>query len=166
MNRISRIFTRSRIARIFAGFACAIAISEGVLAQTDPLIGTWTFNPARSTVSQGQIPRGGTITYQGAESEHSATAEMIDAQGRPSRVVFTHVYDGQPHPTAGAAYFDASAYTRLNPSTIIFTRMKDGKLAGVGSGVVSQDGKTLTFTGTGASAYGERGNYTLVFEKR
>lgn len=165
MNPIERAVPRTAIIRLLAGFACAIAISGGVLAQTDPLIGTWTFNAARSTVSQGQVPRGGTITYQGRDSEHSATAEMIDAQGRPSRVVFTHVYDGQPHPTAGAAFFDASAYTRLDPRTIIFTRMKDGKLTGVGTGVVSQDGNTLTFTGTGASAYGERGNYILVFEK-
>ena len=60
-----------------------------------------------------------------------------------------HIYDGQPHPSTGSPDFDASAYTRVDANTIIWGRFKGGKLVAVGTGVVSQDGKTWTTTTTG-----------------
>jgi hypothetical protein len=37
---------------------------------------------------------------------------------------------------------DASAYVRVDANTVIFSRFKAGKFLAVGTGVLSQDGKT------------------------
>jgi hypothetical protein len=72
----------------------------------------------------------------------------------------------QPHPTTGSPLFDASAYARLDTNTFVFTRMKAGKLVGVGTAVVSQDGKTWTVTQTGVDANGRPANSVAVYEKQ
>jgi hypothetical protein len=77
-----------------------------------------------------------------------------------------HIYDGLPHPTTGTPDIDASIYTRPDANNIIFARMKEGKLVGVGSGVVSPDGRTLTVTGSGAGGGGLRGSYLLIYDKQ
>jgi hypothetical protein len=51
-----------------------------------------------------------------------------------------HIYDGTPHPSTGSQTIDASAYARVDANTVIFTRLKAGKLVATGTGVVSQDG--------------------------
>jgi hypothetical protein len=80
--------------------------------------------------------------------------------------VFVHIYDGQPHPTTGLPVFDASAYTRLDANTFVFTRLKARKLVGVGTAVVSQDDKTWTVTQTGADANGRLANSVAVDDKQ
>ena len=163
---ISTSVARRIIISVLASFVFAVASTQSSYAQTDPVNGAWGLNIARSTIPAGQAQRGATLTYQGTAANKTATNESVDAQGRPSRVVFTHIYDGQPHPTTGSPDIDASAYTRLNANTIIFTRMKEGKLAGIGSIVVSPDGRTLTVTGNGVGGGGLQGNYVLVYEKK
>jgi hypothetical protein len=77
-----------------------------------------------------------------------------------------HIYDGQPHPTTGSPAFDASAYTRVDPNTFVFSRLKAGKLVGAGTGVLSQDGKTWTVTQAGTDANGRPLNSIAVYDKQ
>jgi len=159
------IISRRLMVSVLAG--CVLVLSEGVYAQTDPITGTWSLNVSKSDLPAGQAPRSQTITYQGTGDNKTATTETVDTQGKQARATFIHIYDGQPHATAGSPDTDASAYTRLNPNTVIFTRMKSGKLAGVGNIVVSSDGKTLTVSGTGASGVGGLpATYAAVYDKR
>jgi len=161
------IVARRVIVSILAGFIFAMGMSQGVYAQSDPISGTWSLNAAKSTFPPGQAPRSQILTYQGTGASKTATAETVDAQGKQARSVFIHIYDGQAHPTTGSPDTDASAYTHIDASTIIFTRMKAGKLAGIGSIVASPDGRTLTVSGTGASGVGgNQANYVVVYEKR
>jgi hypothetical protein len=66
----------------------------------------------------------------------------------------------------GSPDFDASAYTRVDANTLLFTRLKAGKLVGIGTLVVSQDGKTETGTLTGIEANGRFYNNILVYDKQ
>ena len=95
-----------------------------------------------------------------------STAQGIDAQGNTTTVVFMHIYDGMPHPTTGSPVYDASAYTRVDGSTLIVARFKAGKLVQIGTLVVSQDGKTLTGPSTGTQANGQLGNTILVYDRQ
>jgi hypothetical protein len=88
----------------------------------------------------------------------------IDAQGNPTTGVLMHIYDGQAHPSTGSPYFDASAYTRVDANTVIFSRSKAGKLVMIGTNVVSPDGKTLTVTSTVTAGRG--GTDIAVFDKQ
>jgi hypothetical protein len=76
------------------------------------------------------------------------------------------INDGQTHPTTGSPDFDASAYTRVDANTWIFTRMKAGKVVGVGTSVLSQDGRTCTNTFRGIDAAGQPMNYVQVYDKQ
>jgi hypothetical protein len=77
-----------------------------------------------------------------------------------------HIDDGMPHPTTGSPLYDASAYTRADGNTWITARFKAGKLVEIGTRVLSQDGKTMTFTATVSQANGQLGNAILVYDKQ
>jgi hypothetical protein len=144
------------------GLAVATALPQTGFAQSSPLIGTWKLNLDKSKFSPGPPPRSATVTYTQDGPNIRLTAQQIDAQGNPTTVVFMHIYDGQPHPSTGSPVFDASAYTRVDANTIIFTRLKAGKLLATGTLVVSQDGKTGTVTTTGTVP----GNGIAVYDKQ
>jgi hypothetical protein len=115
--------------------------------QSSPLIGTWQLNLAKSKFS-GPAPRSLILNYTQDGQNIRNTVQSIDAQGNPRTTVLMHVYDGQPHPSTGSPDYDASAYTRTDANTVIFNRLKAGKLVAIGTGVVSQDGNTFTVTET------------------
>jgi hypothetical protein len=135
-------------------------------AQSSPVIGTWKLNLDKSKYNPGPPLRSATLNYTQDGQNIRSTAQVIDGQGNSATVVFLHIYDGQPHPTTGSADYDASAYTRVDANTIIISRLKAGKLVSVGTGVVSQDGKTFTVTETGIDANGRPDSSILVLDKQ
>jgi hypothetical protein len=118
-------------------------------AQSNPMIGTWKLNLDKSRFSPGTAPRSATLNYQQDGQNFRNTGETIGAQGNSTTTVWLHIYDGQPHPTTGVSDYDASAYTRVDANTLIFSRFKAGRLIATGTIVVSPDGKTETVTTTG-----------------
>jgi hypothetical protein len=145
-----------------------LAVSTGLprvgLGQTN--LGTWKLNLAKSTYSPGPAPRSGTLTFQGAGQTLTDTAEGIDAEGKPTKGVFIHIYDGKPYATTGAPGIDSTAYTRVDANIVKFTRMNAGKVVQTGFHVVSSDGKALTVITTGADANGREMNNIAVYEKQ
>lgn len=151
---------------ILAGFVLSAASSQTVIAQSDPLIGTWKFNPAKSKYSPGPTPLSNTMHYEAVGQGFRDTVSGVDAQGRPTTSVFTMIYDGKFYPTAGVTGYDSSAFTRIDDYTVIYVRMLAGKVVGTGTRVLSRDGKTLTFTGVGVNANGKAYNNISVMEKQ
>lgn len=169
MNGIS---IRSRMSwRTFGAGLAVLALLATLpgpgLAQTNPLVGTWRLDVLRSTYIPGPAPRSGTLTFQRAGENLIATNEGVTSQGDATRFVFMHTYDGEPHPTTGSPdVLDASAYARVDGNTVIFTRMKAGKLIAVGTQVLSPNGRTLTFTTNGIDANGQALRTVTVYEKQ
>ena len=94
------------------------------------------------------------------------TVEGIDAEGKPTKAVFIHIYDGKQYPTTGVPGIDSSAYTRVDANIVKFTRMNAGKVVQTGSHVVSSDGKALTVITSGTDASGREINNVAVYEKQ
>jgi len=140
------------------------AMPQSGFAQTN--IGKWKLNLAKSTYSPGPAPKGGSLNFEGEGQNLKDTSEGIDAEGRPTRAVFIHIYDGKPHPTTGLPCIDSSAYTRVDANVVKFTRMNAGKVVQTGSHVVSSDGRTLTVITTGTDANGREINNVAVYEKQ
>ena len=143
-----------------------IALPQVSFAQSNPLLGTWKLNLDKSKYSSGTAPRSLTLTYQQDGQNFKNTSQGIDARGNPTTGVLMHIYDGQPHPSTGSPDYDATAYTRVDANTLIWSRFKGGKLVAVGTGVLSQDGKTwsTTTTGTGNTVGAMTG--IAVFDKQ
>jgi hypothetical protein len=151
---------------ILLGMALASACPRHVDAQTnDPLNGTWILNAAKSTFPRGgPAPKSQILTIEGTGATKKVVSDTIDAQGRQARQIVMHIYDGQPHPVSGSPYFDALAYTRIDANNIVFTRMRGGKLTGIGSFLVSSDGKSFTTNLIGIDDAG--GKYGLFFDRK
>src|SRR3954466_10276010 len=82
------------------------------LTQSNPWLGMWKINLAKSTYAPGQAPRSSTYNFQGAGANLTNTVDTVDAAGNSTKGVNMHNYDGQPHPGSGNPSVDARSYTR------------------------------------------------------
>lgn len=152
---------------MLASVLFAIAVSPQVtFSQSDPMIGTWQLNLAKSKFSPGPPPRSLSHTLQGEGENRKFTTASVNAAGIPGGIATMHIYDGMPHPSTGSPNFDATAYTRIDANTIILSRLKAGKLVQVETVVVSADGKTWTATRLGIDANGRQINDIAVYDKQ
>ena len=165
MNRRS---TLALTTMALLGLAVATALPQTGLAQSNPLIGTWKLNLAKSKYIGAPPPRSQTLTFAGEGENFTNNVEAVDAQGQAIKTMFIHIYDGKPHPTTGVAggLYDSSAYTRIDANTVNFVRLKDGKAVQTGWAVVSGDGKTYTVTTGGTGPNGQAISTVGVFEKQ
>jgi hypothetical protein len=163
MNRrsILSLTTMTLLALVFA-----MALPQPGLAQSNPWLGMWKLNLAKSTYAPGQTPRSSTYNFQGAGSNLTNTVETVDAAGGSIKTVNPHVYDGQIHPITGNPDVDTRMYTRVDANTVISASMKAGKLVQVTTIVLSQDGRTITTTVRGTNAAGKEVNQVAVYEKQ
>jgi len=142
-----------------------IAFSHPGFAQSDPLIGTWKLNLTKSKFDPGPPPQSSAMHYERAGQGFRDTVTGVDARGRATTSVFMMIYDGKLYPTTGVIGYDASAFTRVDDHTVTYIRTLSGKVVATGTRVLSRDGKTLTFTGTGTSANGRQHN-VAVYDKQ
>ena len=163
---------RRNILLIAVGFTslclAATALPGIGIAENNPLIGTWKLNLEKSKYSPGPAPRSLTLNFVADGANLTNTAEGIDAEGKATKTVFAHIYDGKPHPTTGVAggQYDSSTYTRIDAQTVNWVRSKDGKTVLTGSNVLSADGKTFTVTTDGTGPNGQPIHSVAVFEKQ
>jgi hypothetical protein len=129
------------------GIIVAIGLTLPAFGQgVDPLIGTWKLNLEKSQFPFPP-PKSQTLTFVMGGQNIINTAEGVGGDGKPFKVVFQHIYDGQPHPTTGTELYDSSAFTRIG-NTINIARYKDGKMVQLVQGVIVP-GKTITFSAGG-----------------
>ena len=155
---------RTLMTMALLGMAILAASSQVALAQTN--LGTWKLNLAKSNYSPGPAPRSGTFTFQADGQNLRNISEGIDAEGKPTRAVFIHIYDGKPYPTTGAVGYDSSAYTRVDANVVKFSRINSGKSVQSGLHVVSSDGKALTVITIGTGPNGREINNVAVYDKQ
>ena len=161
MNR--RTFTTAALLSLVV----ATALPQAGLGQSDPRIGTWKLNLAKSKYSPGPPPRSNTVIYEAVGQGLRARAEGIDAQGNPTKVDFGVLsVDGKSNPIIGSPAYDAASSKQVNPSTIESTRTKAGRVVQTTTQVFSADGKSFTFTVTGVDERGQQINNVSVWEKQ
>jgi hypothetical protein len=165
MNRRSML-SLTTMALLSLAVAFAAALPQAGLAQSNPWLGMWNLNLAKSTYAPGQAPRSSTYNFQGDGANLTNTIEGVNAAGNPTKQVAMHIYDGQPHPVTGSPDVDARSYTRVDANTLITASTKAGKLVQVTTLVLSQDGKTITTTVRGVNAAGQQVNQVAVYEKQ
>jgi hypothetical protein len=137
--------------------------NPGGTAGVDPLIGTWKLNLAKST-STAPLLRSATQTWTREGQTLIDTAEGVDAQGQPFKVVFRHIYDGMPHPTTGSPNYDSTTYTWIG-NTINWVRFKQGTAVEVGQAVIVPD-KSYTITVEGINANNQPYRNVGVFDRQ
>src|SRR5215831_2138251 len=164
-----------RIPKIFIGVGgvvaslavCLFATSSLTsFAQTDPFIGTWKLNLAKTKYSPGPPQQSGTVTYEAVGQGYKIIVKGTDAEGKPINSQFTGNFDGKDYPVSGNTDQDMTTMRRIDAYKIEFTRKKVGNVVATVTSVVSKDGKTRTVTEKGVNAKGEKFSNIVVYDKQ
>jgi hypothetical protein len=143
-----------------------VALPANLPAQaTNPFIGTWQLNRARSQYRRGTAPQSETLSIQSAGKGIRVTASGEDAQGNPISTSYTAAYDGKDYPVSGAPGYDAVSLRRVNTYSVSGTRKRVHKVVQTFTLTVTRDRKTVTLTTDGTDAAGQRFHSVAVFVK-
>jgi hypothetical protein len=160
---------QKRIAVVLVALAALLAASSTAQAQsTDPWMGTWKVNLAKSTYKPGPKPTvAGTVKMEPMASGFKTTIDATNPQGQPTHTETVGKFDGKDNPVTGApAPNSTSAYKRINGRTFEVLGKVDAKPTVTTRVVISTDGKTLTATQTGKNTQGENVNNVIVADKQ
>jgi hypothetical protein len=135
-----------------------------VLAQaTNPLVGTWTLNVAKSKAPF----KSGTTIVEAVGEGIKFTVDLVGTDGIKTHWEFTANYDGKDVPVTGnSPYGDTVAVTRVNPRTTRSVAKYGGKVTTTHTIVVSADGKTRTATARGTDKAGKPVDSVSFYEKQ
>lgn len=145
-----------------------IGLASAALAQsTNPHVGTWKINLAKSKYSPGPAPKSATTKIVAAGQGVTATIDSVDGDGTVRHYTYTANYDGKDAKITGNnANADTTALTRVNATTVRSINKKAGKITVTQTAVVSADGKTRTVTTTGTNAQGQKVNNVAVYDRQ
>jgi hypothetical protein len=133
---------------------------------SDPRVGTWKLNGAKSKYSPGPAPQSLTVKVESAGLGEKVTAEFVNADGTRTTTQYTATFDGKDYPLTGSQIADTVSLKRIDARTTERTDKKGDKVAQTLKRVVSQDGKTMTVTTKGTNAQGQAVNNVVVFDKQ
>jgi hypothetical protein len=147
-------------------FAMLLA-ADNALAQSNPLIGTWKTNPAKSKALLGgpgiqqtvkyELVSGGAIKY---------TSDRVGSDGTKTRNEFTAFLNGSTTPYLGVAGRDAIKINKINPRTFQVSYLNGGQVVQMNYWIVSPDGKTLTTVSTGVASDNSVYSRVVVADKQ
>jgi hypothetical protein len=118
---------------------------------SDPLIGTWKLNVAKSRFS-GPVPQSQIRTYEVAPKGLIVTTITIDSLGKTSTNSFSAQYDGTAFPVTGIAGATEMALRRVDERTATISLTHAGKVIANAERVISPDSRTMTITYEGSEA--------------
>ena len=136
--------------RTLAFAAVAVLSVTGLLAETNPMIGTWKLNPAKSKYDPGTAPKSQTATITASGEGIKNVTKGVAADGSSIAYGYTAAsLDGKEYPLTGSGTpsgGDTISVKRVDANTFDSTIKKGGKLAQTTHAVYSKDGKSRTLT--------------------
>jgi hypothetical protein len=149
--------------------ALAVLASSVLMAQDNPLVGTWKLNIAKSKYSPGPPPQSQTRTVEAQGTGIKVRIEGTAADGSRVAYGYTANFDGKDNPISGIGApngADTVALRRINSTTIEVTNKKAGKVLVTLRVIVSKDGRVTTIAGKGTNGNGQAVNNATVYEKQ
>jgi hypothetical protein len=112
---------------------------------SDPFVGTWVLDVARSTFDPGPPLKSDTtkITDAGNGALHQVV-DIVDGDGTATHMEFTFALDGKEVPVTGGSGSDTVSASRPHPRTVKYVFRTAGKWSATGTFAVSKNGKTTT----------------------
>jgi len=132
--------------------------------QTNPNIGTWKLNEAKSKFA-GKA-RNHTVVYEAAGDQTKVTVDGVDESGAAIHNEWTGKFDGKDYALTGDSTADMRSYRMINSRTLSMTIKKGGKTVTTGRIVVSADGKTRTVTTTTTDEKGKKVTNIGVYDRQ
>ena len=136
---------------ILITLALCFAATTVVMAKTNPHMGTWKLNEAKSKIAAGAA-KNHTVVYEAAGDDTKVTVDGVDGDGNATHNEWTGKFDGKCYAVTGDATSDQRCYRVVNNHTMQLTGKKEGKVTVTGRIVVSANGKMRTVTTSGTDA--------------
>ncbi len=150
---------------VVLGSALLVAPATG--QPSDPWIGTWKLNLAKSKYSPATPPKSSTVTVLAAEGGFKQTVDTVPGTfGLPTHSEVFAKFDARDTPVSGNPNADTSAYRKIDGRSYEVVSKKGGKVTLTSQVIISADGKTRTVTQTGTDAQGRAVKNTLVYDKQ
>ena len=143
----------------------AAIVSAPAFAQSNPVVGTWKLNVAKSKYIGSPMPKEMTRTVETAGDSVKYTYAGTATDGSSISYSFIVKYDGKDYPMTGTAPggIDMIAIKRINSNSYEATQKKGGKVAANTKVEVSKDGKVTTIT---SKSVGSSSDYVAVYDKQ
>ena len=145
--------------------ALCFAATAVVMAKTNPNMGTWKLNEAKSKIAAGSN-KNHTVVYEAAGDDIKVTVDGSDGDGNATHNEWTGKFDGKCYAVTGSPTADQRCYKVANSHTMVFTEKMGGKTNVTGRIVVSANGKMRTVTTSGTDAKGKRFKSVAVYDKQ
>lgn len=143
----------------------SIALAAG--HRSDPVVGTWKLNAARSKFISGPTLRSDQRIYEeSSDGRMKVTLRSITGDGKETTLTRTFRQDGKDYPVNDSSGVDSISETRVDDLTATYVEKKAGKAMLTGRRVLSKDGKILTVSEAGADGAGGRIRRTLVYDRQ
>jgi hypothetical protein len=156
--------------KLLAGAMIAMLAGAGlgmaVAADSDPVVGTWQLNVAKSTFTAGPALKSQTRTYSQSGDKITLVMKTTAADGKEMTTHTTYQLNGKDFPVMGTPDYDSLSARQIDRNTTEFTLKKGGKAVGTTARTVSKDGKTLTAKSNVTNAKGEKTESVMVFDKQ
>ena len=149
--------------RRFAVVIIGAMLGSVALAQSsDPLVGTWKLNVAKS-----KGVKSGSTVIEAVGKGIKFVVDLVPADGTATHWEFTANFDGKDYPVTGnSPYGNMVSVARPNPKTLTITSKQNGKVTTTSTIVVSDDGKTRTTTIKGTDIKGQPVDIVSLYERQ
>ena len=145
--------------------ALCFIVGSLCFAASDPNIGSWKLNEAKSKFAPGSS-KNITVVYEAVGDKVKVTVDGIDGAGKPTHNEWTGKYDGKDYPVTGDPTSDERSLKTVDDHTLVLTVQKDDKVTVSGRIVISADGKTRTVTTSMTDSKGKKVKNTAVYDKQ
>ena len=151
---------------VILGMAALVMGSAAGAQTTDPIMGIWKLDVAKSTYKPGPAPKSSTLTIEPAGKATKIAVDAVNADGSPFKWGFTTMRDGKEEaPVTGNPMFDVVTVTRESPTAGTNVYKKAGKVIMTTKAAISADGTTMTLTSTGTDAKGQAIHNVAIYRK-
>jgi hypothetical protein len=139
--------------------------SAGLTAQSDPYLGIWEINLAKSSITRGGPPKFETVVNVAEPGGFRSMLSVVTDRGT-SVEIHHYNFDGDFHQTEAADPRELS-FKRIDRRTITSDTRRSGQITVTRRFEVSADGKTMTVTASGTTGGGQKyTNDTRIYDKK
>ena len=155
-----------KLIAVLTAAAGMAAVASGILlAQSNPFVGTWKLNLAKSK-DPGAFPKEETLSVQVVDGQRQVTIKGTATNGSPISFKYEVPDNGGLGKVLAGGPYDAVAGKRIDANTREVSYMMRGKGVLQLRSAVSKDGNTMSLTVEGTDDQGKTFSGLAVFDRQ
>ena len=149
--------------------AClGLTLALGAISSaTDPEVGTWKANLAKSRYSPADLaPRRAIVTIEPVDNGLKVVVDIVNSVGESLKYDYVVKFDGKDYPVKGDPTRDATAGKKVDEYTLEQVSKKNGQINATNRIVVARDGQSRAQTTNGVDARGRPIHNVVIWERQ